>query len=194
MFTGIVTVINAQQNFNDFEGNGFHIIDYKSGKINTRAKNPRIDEINSSKHCASYTRTSSEPFDHIKLLLIGNLKDVSDYANYKEDSPKIKMKVYTSAPLGTMVEIHLGKQTLMEYPFCIHSQYQVRTTKQNQWEQLEFSFSQIPKGSKVKSSEVNQITILFAPETKGKKIFYFDDLTGPLFLEKKTIRKNKKFD
>lgn len=182
--------LNAQQNYNDFEGNCYHLIDFKSGKLNVRAKNPESDSINSSNRCAKYTRTSFESFDNLKLVLKWKLKDVSAYANYNENSPRIRMKVFTSATPGTLIEIQLGKNTAQDYPVNVHSQYHAKTTKQNEWEELEFSFSQIPKGSLVKHGEVNQIVILFAPNTKEKQVFYFDDLTGPLFVESKLkIRK-----
>ncbi|MDQ3192571.1 MAG: hypothetical protein M3Q58_13340 [Bacteroidota bacterium] len=186
--TMAVRVASAQQNYNDFEGNCHYILDYKSGRLNSKAKNPEKDTINNSKYCAKYSRASSETFDNIKLLLKRKLEDVSVYANYSTDSPKIKMKVYSSSPPGTLIEIQLGKKTGQEYPACIHSQYQVKTTKENEWEELEFSFSQIPKGSRVKSVEVNQIIILFAPGVKEKETFYFDDLTGPLFLDQKIMK------
>ena len=189
-----VTVTSAQQNYNDFEGNILFSITYKSGKLNVRAKNPFADEVNESSHCVKYKRTSAEPYDNIKLLMARALKDVLDYSKYDAGAPKIKMKVYTSAPPGTFIEIQLGKQTEMEYPRSVHSQYQAVTSKQNEWEELEFNFSQIPKGSLVKSNEINQINILFAPGTKKAEIFYFDDLTGPsLVAEKNNTGKKNHF-
>jgi len=76
------------------------------------------------------------------------LADVSPFATYLGIPPKIKMKIYTTAPVGTLVEILLGsKNGNNDYPAGTNSQYQAYTTVSNGWQQLEFKFSQIPQGS-----------------------------------------------
>jgi hypothetical protein len=89
------------------------------------------------------------------------------------------MKVLTDAPVGTLIEIQLGKTTGPAYPDGTHSQYQARTTVSGSWEELEFTFSQVPKGSQTTDREVNQMTLLFMPNSNKVATFYFDDLTGP---------------
>jgi hypothetical protein len=87
---------------------------------------------------------------------------------------------YTSAPPGTLVEIQLARVSeSQDYPLNVHCQFQAVTTKQNEWEILEFSFSQIPKKSITKAHELNQVNILFAPNSKTGDVFYFADLEGP---------------
>jgi hypothetical protein len=98
--------------------------------------------------------------------------------------PHLKMKVFTSAPPGTLVEILLGsKRGNNDYPAGTNSQYQAYTTKSNEWEQLEFKFSQIPQGSETSFSQIDQITLLFNPNSATSDAYYFDELTGPPLLE-----------
>ena len=99
------------------------------------------------------------------------------------------MKIYTSAPAGTLVEILLGsKNRNNDYPAGTNSQYQAYTTVSNKWEQLEFKFSQIPQGSETSTKEVDQVTLLFNPNSSTSDTYYFDDITGPeLALEKKDM-------
>jgi hypothetical protein len=186
--------LRAQQNYLDFESIELAKLFYKSGRIDMKAKNPAPNEVNNSARCAKYTRTASEQFDNIKLILDQKPDNVSLYANYEKDALKIRIKVFTSAPPGTMIEIQLAKQSNLNYPMNVHSQYQAATTKQNEWEEIEFNFSQKPKGSIVKANEIDQVNILFAPNTKTIEKFFFDDLTGPVLLDKnvKTVSKNNK--
>jgi hypothetical protein len=188
------SIFRGQQNYLDFETVDFAKLYYKSGRIDMKAKNPAPNDVNNSERCAKYTRTASELFDNIKLMLNQKPDNVILFANYEKDALKIRIKVYTSAPPGTMIEIQLAKQSDLNYPINVHSQYQAATTKQNEWEELEFNFSQKPKGSIVKTNEINQVNILFAPNTKTSEKFFFDDLIGPVLLDKnvKAVTKNNK--
>jgi hypothetical protein len=185
--------IKGQQKLNDFEeSTPLMKLKYKSGRIDSKAKNPLPNDVNGSAKCAKYIRTSSERYDNIKYELLRNMMDVSAYATYKEDALKIRMKVYTSAPPGTLIEIQLAKNSGLDYPMSVHSQYQAYTTKQNEWEDLEFNFSLIPKGTLVKGIEINQINILFAPDVKKNETFYFDDIIGPMLEGDTIVNKNEK--
>jgi hypothetical protein len=114
------------------------------------------------------------------MELPGMMADVNEYATYVGVPPKLKMKVYTNAPAGTLVEILLGnKNGNNDYPAGTNSQYQVYTTKTNQWEELEFKFSQIPQGSQTSTSQINQVTLLFNPNSSTSDAYYFDEITGP---------------
>jgi hypothetical protein len=185
--------ISAQQNLLDFE-ESIPVIKlyYKSGRIDLKAKNPQPGAVNGSARCAKYIRTSNEKYDNIKFELIRNLVNISNFTNLQEQSPKIRMKIFTSAPTGTMIEIQLGKISGLEYPMSVYAQFQAFTVKQNEWEELEFKFIQIPKGTLVKPTEINRINILFAPEIRKSEVFYFDDLIGPMLTGDTIVRKNEK--
>jgi hypothetical protein len=181
----------AQQNYLAFEGNDLTKLYYKSGRIDMKAKNPAPNDVNMSKTCGKYIRTSTELFDNIKFELLKMPQNIMLFTNYESDAQRFKIKVLTEAPIGTIIEIQLAKQSNLNYPMSVHSQYQTATTRQNEWEELIFVFSQKPKGSIVKPNEINQINILFAPNTKTHDKFYFDDLIGPLVADKAIGKKQK---
>lgn len=168
----------SQNVYDNFEGGS--IVTYNliyAGKLDTLSANPSPGDLNNSATCAKYTR-SGQRYDNIKMIFKNKLTDVSRYAKHTS-SQKIKLKIYTTAPVGTLVEIHLGKNSGNAYPVGIHSQFQALTTVSGKWEELEFKFSQIPHGSKTADADVNQITLLFNPYVATVESYYFDDLTGP---------------
>jgi hypothetical protein len=115
----------------------------------------------------------------------GRLTGVNEYATYLGIPPRFKMKVYTSAPAGTLVEILIGsKNGNNDYPAGTNSQYQTYTTKTNQWEELEFKFSQVPQGSETSFDQIDQVTLLFNPNSSTSDTYYFDEITGPSIIEK----------
>jgi hypothetical protein len=160
-------------------------------KFDSAAVNPKRSSVNASAYCARFSRSHLR-YDYVKLLPAGKLTNVGTYATYAQPAPKVKMKVYTNAPVGTLVEIQFGKRdALTAYPDGTHSQYQAYTKKTGQWEELEFMFSQVPKGSMTAENEVDQVTVLFMPNSSMQYEFYFDDLSGPPIAEAqvKTTRK-----
>jgi hypothetical protein len=166
--------------YDNFEGNKSIHYGERNGVLDTLAKNPMPNAINSSLKCALYIRNGSKKFDNIKMKLPAKLADVSPYATYLGVPPKIKMKIYTAAPAGTLVEILLGsKRGNNDYPAGTNSQFQAYTTVSNEWEELEFKFSQIPQGSETSTAEIDQITLLFNPNSSTSDTYYFDDIAGP---------------
>ena len=166
--------------YDNFEGVKILRYGNKNIGLDSLAKNPSVDAVNGSAKCAKYTRDASKKFDNIKMAFNGKLVDVSSYSTYLGIPPKLRMKVYSSAPAGTLVEILLGsKGRNTEYPAGTHSQYQARTTKTNAWEELEFKFAQIPEGSETSATQVDQLTVLFDPNSASSHTWYFDDITGP---------------
>ncbi len=166
--------------YDNFEGTKTIRYTERTGVFDSLAKNPKIDEVNSSAKCGFYLRNKGKKFDNIKMELPAYLADVSPYATYLGIPPKLKMKIYTNAPVGTLVEILLGnKNGNNDYPAGTNSQYQTYTTKTNEWEVVEFKFSQIPQGSQTSTGQVNQITLLFNPNSSTSDAYYFDEITGP---------------
>lgn len=168
------------QTYDTFEGKKLVQYGARTGVLDTLAKNPAVNEVDSSGTCALYVRNGTKQFDNIKMSLSGTLTGVNAYATYEGVPPQLKMKIYTAAPAGTLVEILLGcKGRNNEYPAGTHSQYQAYTSVTNAWEILEFKFSQIPEGSETTASQIDQITLLFNPNTTTSDTYYFDDITGP---------------
>lgn len=185
----------SQQIYDDFEGTKVVYYAWKNGIIDTTVKNPSPNNINNSSRCAKYIRNKGQKFDNIKMPLNGNLTDISAYTTYSGVPPKLKMKVYTTAPAGTMVEILLGNKSLNNtYPAGTNSQFQAYTSVSGEWEELEFKFAQIPEGSETSSTGVDQVTLLFSPNTNTSDTYYFDEITGPAVISPKpeTLIKNQK--
>jgi hypothetical protein len=173
--------------YDDFEGKKSVFYRDKSGVLDTTAKNPKPDAVNGSAHCALYVRNGTKKFDNIKMELKANLSDVSAYATYLGEPPQLKMKIYTSAPAGTLVEILLGRKSgNNDYPAGTNSQYQCYTTKSNEWEELHFLFSQVPQGSETSMTQIDQVTLLFNPNSSSSDTFYFDEITGPPMVSSST--------
>jgi hypothetical protein len=185
LFAGLLQtsllLIGQTVTYDNFEGmKSIHYCE-RSGVLDTLAKNPSPDGVNGSLKCALYVRNGGKKFDNIKMGLNGKLEDVNKYATYIGTPLKFKMKLYTTAPAGTLVEILLGsKRGNNDYPAGTHSQYQAHTTKSNAWEELEFTFSQIPQGSETAASQIDQLTLLFDPNSTTSDTYYFDELTGPV--------------
>jgi hypothetical protein len=177
--TMLVSLTKAQHNYFNTDAEKLLWFGQFNGILDSTATNPALGQINNNQYCVKYRRSKEEIYDNIKLKINGRLGDVKNYATYEGIPPKIKMKVFSTAPVGTMIELQFGKSNEVAYPEGVHSQYQAYTKKQNEWEELEFLFAAIPQGSKVNNNEVDQITILFAPQTQANDVFYFDELRGP---------------
>lgn len=176
-FSGL---IKAQKVYDDFEGNRLLNYGERTGVLDSSAKNPAPNSVNGSSKCGLYVRNGAKKFANIKMSIPQKLTGVDAYATYLGIPPKLKLKVYTSAPVGTLVEILLGsKRGNNDYPAGTHSQYQAYTTKTNEWEELEFKFSQIPQGSETSDTQIDQVVLLFNPNSSTSDTYYFDDLTGP---------------
>lgn len=171
--------LSGQQVYDNYEGiSQVTYYTIKSARFDSVAVNPAQDGKNPSGYCAKYTR-SRQRYDYVKIFPKGRLGEVESYASYDPNAPKLRMKVYSTAPAGTLVEIQLGKKTGPAYPDGTHSQFQAYTTTSGQWEELEFNYSQTPRGSDTGPKEVDQLTILFNPNTNTTHTWYFDDLEGP---------------
>ncbi|MGQ0827242.1 MAG: hypothetical protein ACT4ON_02480 [Bacteroidota bacterium] len=167
-------------------------------KTNTDNRTGKNDNMNStvgntdnnttaSGKCAKYVRSGQQKYDYIKINLKDKLTDVNTFATYSGVAPKIKMKVYSTAPAGTLIEVQLGKKMNSAYPNGTNSQYQAYTTVTNAWEEIEFKFSQTPKGSETSTTDIDQITLMFNPNSSTSDTFYFDDLMGPALVSDKSV-------
>ncbi len=171
------------QTYDNFEGAKFMRYGARTGVLDTLVKNPAPNETDSTKKCALYIRNSTKKFDNIKMSFFGKLAGVNEYATYVGAPPQISMKIYTTAPVGTLVEVLLGsKGRNNEYPAGTHSQYQAYTTATNVWEELIFKFSQVPEGSETSATQIDQITLLFNPNSSTSDSYYFDEITGPVLV------------
>jgi len=177
-------MIGQSQSYDNMDGKKIFSFAEKSGTLDTSAMNPAPGSDNVKK-CYKYVRNGSKQFDNVKLNFSKKLTDVNKYATYTGVPPKISMKVYTTAPVGTLVEIQLGKQSKEGYPAAINSVYQAKTTVTNGWEELQFKYSQTPLESKTLANQVDQLTLLFNPNSTTSDTYYFYNINGPMFMSDK---------
>jgi hypothetical protein len=174
------TISGQDQVYDNFEGNKVITYGERSGVLDSLAKNPAPNTVNGSATCALYVRNAAKKFANIKMNVPQKLTGVEKFATYEGIPPRLKMKIYTTAPAGTLVEVLLGsKRGNNDYPAGTHSQYQAYTSVSNEWEELEFKFSQIPQGSETAADQIDQVVLLFNPNSSTSDSYYFDDLTGP---------------
>ncbi|MBA3704713.1 MAG: T9SS type A sorting domain-containing protein [Bacteroidetes bacterium] len=174
----IVQIGKAQQNYCDFEGLKSIRFGFATGQLDTFSLNPAPNLVDSSANCGKYIR-STTLYDNFKIHPYNLLTDINSYANDSLQSPKIQMKIYSSAPAGTSVILQLGTKNDDTYPSGIHSEYIAMTTMKNAWEQLIFDYLQSPTGSLTTSTNIDKIVVLFHPASASRDTIYFDDLTGP---------------
>lgn len=168
--------LQAQQNYCDFEGIKEMHFGVYTGILDSSHVNPGPNGINPSVLCAKYIRDTAM-YDNIKIYPETKLVDVSPYATLT--TLKIKMKLYTSAPVGSTIQLQLGIKSDDNYPSGIHSEYTAVTTAQNAWQLISFNYLQSPTGSMASPTDIDKIVILLRPNTSGRDTMYFDDLTGP---------------
>ena len=177
-FLSGISLAQSQINYNDFEGNSFHFFGAHSGILDSAHANPMSNGINQSAKCAQYKRDSLA-FDFLTIMPMGYLTQVKDYCTHDSLVKQFRFKLYSTAPIGTFIELQIGSKKDSSFPSGIHSQYQAITKKRNEWEEITFEFSQIPTGSLVSSGEIDKIAILFYPYSLSRDTFYFDDFMGP---------------
>ncbi len=191
IFAGFLVMgfsVTAQQLYDDQElSSDIKYVTHPDGRVTPFVQNPKKDEINSSEKCAMFKR-NRQKYDYIKFNPSSKLDDVSAYASFDANAPRLTMKVYTDAPAGSVVELQLGQSTGKAYPDGIHSQFQATTTVSGSWEVLEFKYVDTPKGSKTNARQIDQITMLFMPGTSAQYTFYFDDIVGPAFKEERAVK------
>ncbi len=139
-------------------------VDFDGGTA-TVVANPFVEGINTSATVGSIVRDGGAVFAGSKIALSDNL----DFSALT----KISMKVYTTAPVGTVVKFKLegGAAT---------AEKDVLTTTSGEWETLEWIFLGAP-------NDLNELVFMFDFGNIGdgttNSTFYFDDVeqvSGPL--------------
>ena len=172
----------AQQNYDDFEGNSFQDFGFRTGMLDSMRANPMMGGVNVSNTVAMYRRNDTVLYDVLTMYPVRKMVDVTPYATNAGTPPRFRMKVYSTAPVGTIIDLQIGSKADNMYPSGIHSQYQAVTTMQNAWEDLTFTFTMVPAGSMVNPYYVDKMVLLFAGNTMTNDTFYIDDLNGPEML------------
>jgi hypothetical protein len=154
----------------------------KSGVLDSIFKNPQPDQINSEAQCVRYKRNAEIKFDFIKLELKDESKNKlqGQIKNADRNILKYKMKFFSDAPVGTSVDLFLGKISGdKDYPEGTWGHFRTKTKQSGKWEELEFDFIETPSGSSVQIDQINQITLLINPESNTSEYYYFDPELTP---------------
>ncbi|MDQ3046930.1 MAG: T9SS type A sorting domain-containing protein [Bacteroidota bacterium] len=179
----IITILitgqmKAQQTYCDFEGIKTMHFGLPTGTLDSLTANSFPNAINTSANCAMYIRDTCL-YDLLKIYPNSKMADVTIYANNSFSTPKIKMKVYSTAPAGTVVNLQLGKRSDDNYPAGVHSEYIASTTLENAWQTLSFNYYQSPSGSLTAPIDVDKIIVLFNPGFSTTDTLYIDDIMAP---------------
>ncbi|MCD0470560.1 family 16 glycosylhydrolase [Flavobacterium sp. JAS] len=137
--------------------------------------NPGSNSVNSSANVAKYVRNVTEQYDVLFFNTQGNIEDAG---LLKNQTNKIMIDVYTSAPIGTVVSLNLENSATSlpaNFPTGRNSNYVAITTKQNQWETLTFYYNSSPDEG-TSNLAVNQMVILANSGSYTNDTYYFDNI------------------
>ncbi|MBX9850199.1 MAG: T9SS type A sorting domain-containing protein [Cytophagaceae bacterium] len=171
----------AQVNYASFESAGLVTFGevMGHGTLDTIA-NPSMTGVNTSAMVGSYQRSGTQ-FDVILLDPINTLQDVTPYIN---GTKQITMKVYNPAA-NTLIAISLQNEAAAAgaWPAGRLAEFTATTSAvANQWETLTFTYGtaggNLP-GAGATVTNVDQLVILFSPNTTTPYTIRFDDLMGP---------------
>ena len=179
----------GQQNYCDFEGNNVISFGICTGILDSLTSNPAPNDVDSSSYCARYIRDTAL-YDVIKIYPNSKLVDISPFADTSAQAPKMQMKLYCNAPIGTQIILQLGIKSVNDYPSGIHSLYAASTSVQNAWETLTFYYFETLGGTFALPTEIDKVVLLFRPNTSGRDTIYFDDLTGPVLFNSTEVSTN----
>jgi beta-glucanase (GH16 family) len=130
--------------------------------------------VNTSAKVGKYTRNSSAQYD----VLYYATTQITDASQYSSRKKKFFLDVYTAAPVGTLIFIQLENSataTGSNFPTGRHSRYVAYTSKQNQWERLEFDLDAVLDAS-VPAGSVDRLLILYASNSFTGDVYYMDNL------------------
>ncbi|TCN54629.1 T9SS C-terminal target domain-containing protein [Flavobacterium circumlabens] len=137
--------------------------------------NPGTNSVNASANVARYVRNVTEQYD---VLFFNTQSSIEDAGLLKNQTNKIMIDVYTSAPIGTVVSLNLENSATSlpaNFPTGRNSNYVAITTKQNQWETLTFYYNSSPDAG-TSNLAVNQMVLLFNSGSYTSDTYYFDNI------------------
>ena len=141
----------------------------------TVVANPGTNSVNSSANVARYARNVTEQYD---VLFFNTQNNIEDAGLLKNQTNKIMIDVYTSAPIGTVVSLNLENSLTSlpaNFPTGRNSSYVAITTKQNQWETLTFYYNSSPDEG-TSNLAINQMVLLFNSGSYTSDTYYFDNI------------------
>lgn len=141
----------------------------------SQVANPGTNSVNASANVAKYVRNASEQYD---VLFFNTQSTIEDSGLLKNQTNKIMIDVYTSAPVGTVVTLNLensATSTPKNFPTGRNSNFVAISTKQNQWETLTFYYNASPDDG-TSNLAVNQMVLLFNSGSYTSDTYYIDNI------------------
>jgi len=165
----------ADKLFDDFETTRIATYGPLTGTLQQAVANPLPGRVNTSTLVGKYTRNAASQYDNIYF---GNMS-VSNAMDFVQGKKKLLIDVYTTAPIGSEVDIQLENTSLSSvnpFPSGRHSKYVAYTTRQNSWETLEFNYTQTIANSGVDIFSIDKICLLPEPGKYTGSVYYFDNV------------------
>ena len=137
--------------------------------------NPGTNSVNASANVARYVRNVTEQYD---VLFFSTQNNIEDAGLLKNQTNKIMIDIYTSAPIGTVVSLNLENSLTSlpaNFPIGRNSTYVAITTKQNQWETLTFYYNSSPDEG-TSNLAINQMVLLFNSGFYTNDTYYIDNI------------------
>ena len=135
--------------------------------------NPSPSGINTSANVLKYQRNAGNQYDNITYKIA-----IDDASFLKSGDNTIAFDLFTGANAGKIVSIHLEDSTINganDWQAPIHSIYEGKTTKVNQWETIDFKWSSTPNAS-VPNVHVNRMVILIDEKANSGDTYYIDNI------------------
>jgi GH24 family phage-related lysozyme (muramidase) len=181
--TFLVQQASAQSLLDNFENTRLLTYPAAGGVFTAGVANPGTNAVNPSPTCASFARNAAIQYDYlvIKTTSGNNFVSVADYA---AGTKRISLK-FRSPAAGVAVQLVLqnGAKVASGYPNGnFGGAFNATTTVANAWEVLTFTYTAGAGGAfdpTVSATDVDQMTLLIAPNTTNGSTFYLDDITGP---------------
>lgn len=150
-----------------------------NGVYTAPTANPSATGVNTTANVAKYVRNSTQQYDVLFFDAGAPGTLIQDAGLFKNQNYQLQVDVYTSAPVGTPINITLQNKTAAaptgSFPAGRHSTYLANTTKQNQWETLTFAFNTAPDAGTANVA-IDQLAILFNSGAFTGETYYIDNL------------------
>ena len=145
-----------------------------SGTLTKGVDNPLVNSVNPSAKVGKYIRNAGALYDVIGMQGV-NVQPAGDFVFGQR---RMLLDVYSDAPPGTRVTLNFENSKAAmagNYPTGRYATFGAVTSKQNQWETLEFAYTGTPDGY-ASASDVDQLILMFAPVSNTGNVYYYDNL------------------
>ncbi|AHJ99786.1 carbohydrate-binding protein [Hymenobacter swuensis] len=150
-----------------------------NGAYTAPTANPSATGVNTTANVARYVRNSTQQYDVLFFDAGAPGTVIQDAGLFKNQTYQLQVDVYTSAPVGTPINITLQNKTAAaptgSFPAGRNSTYLANTSKQNQWETLTFAFNTAPDAGTANVA-IDQLAVLFNSGAFTGETYYIDNI------------------